>query len=78
MGVTVKPIRDTAKQEIVGQKIVNIHLQDVDYLDTPTAIIELDNGVWIWAQRDDEFNDSGIMVALKSNDTEVFLNYEGS
>jgi|TARA_R100000700_G_C3123747_1_gene111687 hypothetical protein len=78
MDSILKPVRATAKQGIVGQKIANIHLEESEYLDTPTVVIELDNGVLIFAQRDDEFNDSGIMVALKSNDTEVFLNYEGS
>ena len=42
-------------------------------------VIQLQNGIQIHAQRDDEFNDVGIMVAtgIPKKET-VYLNYEGA
>ena len=78
MEAKFKEIKKTTKKGIVGQKISNIYLELVDdsWSDIPVVIIELDNGTHIYAQRDDECNDSGIMVAIK-NDKPVYLNYEG-
>ena len=78
MEAKFKEIKKTTKKGIVGQKISNIYLELVDdsWSDIPVVIIELDNGTHIYAQSDDEFNDSGIMVAIK-NDKPVYLNYEG-
>ena len=79
MGVEFKDIKKTTLRGIVGQKIKNVYLElhdDSFCSDIPVVIIELDNGNHIYAQSDDEFNDSGIMVAIK-NDKPVYLNYEG-
>ena len=69
MEAKFKEIKKTTKKGIVGQKISNIYLELVDdsWSDIPVVIIELDNGTHIYAQSDDEFNDSGIMVAIKND-----------
>tara|TARA_B100000427_G_C15518096_1_gene599099 strand:+ start:260 stop:505 length:246 start_codon:yes stop_codon:yes gene_type:complete len=79
MDVKVKQIKKSAKKDIVGQKIKNIFLEipDSDWIDVPVVIIELENGVNIYAQSDDEFNNSGIMVSINKKDEVTHLNYEG-
>ena len=79
MDVKVKQIKKSAKKDIVGQKIKNIFLEvpDSDWIDVPVVIIELENGVHIYAQSDDEFNNSGIMVSINKKEEVTLLNYEG-
>tara|TARA_A100001037_G_C15138223_1_gene632227 strand:- start:53 stop:298 length:246 start_codon:yes stop_codon:yes gene_type:complete len=79
MDVEVKQIKKSAKKDIVGQKIKNIFLEvpDSDWIDVPVVIIELENGVHIYAQSDDEFNNSGIMVSINKKEEVTLLNYEG-
>lgn len=79
MDVKVKQIKKSAKKDIVGQKIKNIFLEipDSDWIDVPVVIIELENGVNIYAQSDDEFNNSGIMVSINKKEEVTHLNYEG-
>ena len=79
MDVKVKQIKKSAKKDIVGQKIKNIFLEipDSDWIAVPVVIIELENGVIIYAQSDAEFNNSGIMVSINKKDEVTHLNYEG-
>ena len=75
--VAMKP---ATKKQIVGKKIIDCWLieESDEYFSAPLVVIQLENGIEIHAQRDDEFNDVGIMVAMGIPKKEtVHLNYEG-
>lgn len=55
-----------AKKLLVGRKIVSVRYMDAEeaeemgWFSRPLAF-ELDNGVWLYASRDDEGNDGGAL-----------------
>ena len=62
---TTTDLKLALRRQIIGQKITDCFLVEESdgYFSEPLVVIQLENGVGIHAQRDDEFNDVGIMVA---------------
>lgn len=84
---TLQLKRSIAKS-IVGQKIVAVQTvvddknDPLGYFTAPLVEIHLENGVGMYAQSDDEFNNVGIIVAIVPGKTEDddkvhYLNYSG-
>lgn len=77
---TIVAMKPTTKKQIVGKKIIDCWLieESDENFTAPLVVIQLENGVELHAQGDDEFNDVGIMVAMGIPKKEtVYLNYEG-
>ena len=78
---TTTDLKLALRRQIIGQKITDCFLVEESdgYFSEPLVVIQLENGVGINAQRDDEFNDVGIMVATGiPRKKTVYLNYEGA
>jgi hypothetical protein len=77
---TTTDLKLATRKQIIGQKITDCFLVEESdgYFSEPLVIIQLENGIQIHAQRDDEFNDVGIMAVtgIPKKET-VYLNYEG-
>ena len=82
--VKVKELHKDVAKMIVGQKIVGVHLEETNdehsYSNLPLVVLRLANDVNVYAQADDEFNASGIMIAMTPEEKETlgcryFLNH---
>ena len=82
--VKVKELHKDVAKKIVGQKIVGVHLEQMDdpscTSNLPVVVLRLANDVNVYAQADDEFNASGIMIAMTPEEEgtlgdRYFLNY---
>ena len=67
---------DKARELLLGRKIVSVEwmtdkeADDLDWYSRPVCLL-LDNGTWIYPQRDDEGNDGGALFVAASKEHET-------
>ena len=73
----VKKWTEFAKKRLIGKKIVSVEYmtgQEINNLGwyCRPICLKLDDGTWIYPQRDDEGNDGGVLYYHNENDSQIF------